>query len=58
MTVRLDGRVVVITGANRGVGRGLALAFGAAGARVVATARDVEGGHATAVAKRPSPAAT
>jgi 3-oxoacyl-[acyl-carrier protein] reductase len=45
-TARLDGRVVVITGANRGVGRGLALAFGAAGAHVVATARNVEGGHA------------
>jgi 3-oxoacyl-[acyl-carrier protein] reductase len=46
MTADLAERVVVITGANRGVGRGLALAFAAAGARVVAGARDVEGGHA------------
>ncbi len=46
MTAVLDGRVVVVTGANRGVGRGLALAFGAAGARVVATARDEEAGRA------------
>lgn len=39
-------RVVLITGANRGIGRGLALAFAARGARVVVTARDVDGGEA------------
>lgn len=44
--VGLGPRVVVITGANRGVGRGLALAFAAAGAHVVATARDVDAGNA------------
>ncbi|HEY7135685.1 MAG TPA: SDR family oxidoreductase [Acidimicrobiia bacterium] len=36
----LAGRVVLVTGANRGVGRGLASAFAAAGANVVVTARD------------------
>lgn len=46
MTPSLAGRAVLITGANRGVGRGLALAFANAGASVVATARDVESGHA------------
>jgi NAD(P)-dependent dehydrogenase (short-subunit alcohol dehydrogenase family) len=40
----LAGRVVLVTGANRGVGRGLALAFAAAGAHVVVTARDEESG--------------
>ncbi len=39
------GRVVLITGANRGIGRGLALAFAARGAGVVVTARDVAGGE-------------
>jgi 3-oxoacyl-[acyl-carrier protein] reductase len=38
--------VVLVTGANRGIGRGLALAFAAAGARVVVTARDIDGGEA------------
>lgn len=40
------GSVVLVTGANRGVGRGLALAFGRAGARVVVTARDPAQGGA------------
>ncbi|MBV8951014.1 MAG: SDR family oxidoreductase, partial [Actinobacteria bacterium] len=44
----VDGRVAVITGANRGVGRGLALAFAAAGARVVVTARDLNAGRVVA----------
>jgi len=35
MTVDLDGRVVVITGAGNGLGRAHALSFAAAGARVV-----------------------
>ena len=36
---RLDGKVVLITGASSGVGRAAALAFGAAGAKVVLNAR-------------------
>ena len=36
----LDGEVVVVTGASRGLGRSMAERFGAEGARVVLTARD------------------
>jgi NAD(P)-dependent dehydrogenase (short-subunit alcohol dehydrogenase family) len=35
MTGPLDGKVAIITGAGRGIGRALALGFGAAGAKVV-----------------------
>ena len=40
---RLDGRIALVTGASRGIGRAAAAALAAAGAHVVATARTVGG---------------
>lgn len=40
--VRLDGRVAVVTGASRGVGKGIALGLGEAGATVYITGRSTE----------------
>jgi NAD(P)-dependent dehydrogenase (short-subunit alcohol dehydrogenase family) len=40
----LAGRVAVVTGASRGIGKGIALELGAAGAAVYVTARSVEPG--------------
>jgi NAD(P)-dependent dehydrogenase (short-subunit alcohol dehydrogenase family) len=40
----LAGRVAVVTGASRGIGKGIALELGAAGATVYVTARSVEPG--------------
>jgi NAD(P)-dependent dehydrogenase (short-subunit alcohol dehydrogenase family) len=48
----VDGKVAIITGAARGMGEATALAFGAAGARVVVSDVDTEGGEATAAAIR------
>jgi NAD(P)-dependent dehydrogenase (short-subunit alcohol dehydrogenase family) len=45
----LNGRVAVITGASRGLGKAMALALGEAGARLALVSRDVE--QLTAVAK-------
>lgn len=39
----LSGRVALVTGASRGIGRAVALALGAAGAHVILVARDVDG---------------
>jgi NAD(P)-dependent dehydrogenase (short-subunit alcohol dehydrogenase family) len=43
----LSGTVALVTGASRGVGRGIALALGDAGARVYVTGRSVRGGPTT-----------
>lgn len=44
----LDGRTVLVTGASEGLGRGIALAAGAAGAAVVVTALDAAGADSVA----------
>ena len=44
MTGSLEGRVAVVTGASRGIGKGIALELGAAGATVYLTARTVDPG--------------
>jgi ribitol 2-dehydrogenase len=38
----LDGKVAVITGASKGLGKAMALALGAAGANIALVARDVD----------------
>ncbi|MEU4997068.1 SDR family NAD(P)-dependent oxidoreductase [Streptomyces sp. NPDC021622] len=43
----LGGKVAVVTGASRGVGRGIALALGAAGATVYVTGRSTRDGERT-----------
>jgi NAD(P)-dependent dehydrogenase (short-subunit alcohol dehydrogenase family) len=48
LTVELEGRTVLITGASRGLGKAMALALAGAGARVALVARDAAALDATA----------
>ncbi|HEX3705087.1 MAG TPA: SDR family oxidoreductase [Mycobacteriales bacterium] len=48
MTIDYTGRVVLVTGATRGIGRALSLAFAARGAAIVGTARNPEPAEAFA----------
>jgi 3-oxoacyl-[acyl-carrier protein] reductase len=47
MFTSIAGRAVVVTGATRGIGRGIARVFAAAGARVLIVGRDAEAAKAT-----------
>lgn len=49
---RLDGKVALVTGGSRGLGRAIADALASAGARVILTARDAEMARQTALAVR------
>lgn len=52
MDMKLQGQVVLVTGATANIGRAIALEFAAEGARVVAVGRDAEaGGRVTAEAR-------
>ena len=52
---RLDGKVALVTGASRGLGRGMALALASAGADVILHASEAASGFDCTQTFRPSP---
>ncbi len=46
--IHLEGKVAIVSGASRGIGEAIALAFGEAGAKVVVSSRKIEGVEAVA----------
>jgi 3-oxoacyl-[acyl-carrier protein] reductase len=45
MLSSLEGRSVIVTGASKGIGKGIARVFASKGARVLITARDLAQGR-------------
>ena len=54
MLTSLEGRSVIVTGASKGIGKGIARVFASKGAQVLIVARDLAGAEATAAEIRAS----
>ena len=48
MAITLQGKAAIVTGAGRGIGKGIAAVFAKEGARVLVVNRSAEAGQATA----------